>query len=171
MPSGAKRAVSGGCMGKGKWVAVCGLAFAATSAFFVSRAAGQDAQLSVSDSMCSYFGPEHEKIATAALKARGIVLSHPRSDLTVQVMKAMSYVPPGGPTYGYGQSHRAGSIDSYIWSDFQKNPIAPAPMTTDWEFVRRFTLDLTGRIPTPATVLGFVNSTSPTKRADYIETL
>ncbi len=61
----------------------------------------------------------------------------------------MSYVPPGGPTYGYGESHQAGSIDSYIWADFQKNGITPAPATTDWEFVRRVTLDLTGRIPTP----------------------
>jgi hypothetical protein len=157
-------------MGKGR-ILFC-VPLLAVSGFFLNRVAGQEAgRLPVSDSMCSYFGPEHEKIATAALKAKGIVLSHPYSDMTVRVMKAMSYVPPGGPTYGYGQSHQAGSIDSYIWADFQKNGITPAPLTTDWEFVRRVTLDLTGRIPTPSTVLNFVNSTSPTKRADYIETL
>lgn len=142
------------------------------SGFIANRAAGQgDDQLPVSDSICSYFGSEHEKISTAALKGRGIVLSHPRSDLTIQVMKAMSFVPPGGPTYGYGESHQAGSIDSYIWADFQKNGITPAPPTTDWEFVRRVTLDLTGRIPTPTATLNFVNSTSATKRADYINSL
>jgi hypothetical protein len=159
-------------MGKARWVVLGSASFLALSGFVVNRAAGQgNDQLTVSDSMCSYFGPEHEKISTAALKGKGIVLSHPRSDLTVQVMKAMSYVPPGGPTYGYGQAHEAGSIDSYIWADFQKNGITPAPATTDWEFVRRVTLDLTGRIPTPTAALNFVNSTSATKRADYIETL
>ncbi len=119
----------------------------------LSRAAGDGDQLPVSDSMCSYFGSEHEKVSTAALKGKGIVLKHPRSDLTIQVMRAMAYVPPGGPTYGYGQSHEAGSIDSYIWADFQKNGITPAPATTDWEFIRRVTLDLTGRIPTPTAVI------------------
>lgn len=157
-------------MGKGR-VIFC-IPLLAVSGFFLSRSAGQEpGKLPVSDSMCTYFGSEHEKIASAALKAKGIVLSHPHADLTVQVMKAMSYVPPGGPTYGYGQSHQAGSVDSYIWADFQNNGITPAPPTTDWEFVRRVTLDLTGRIPTPSAVLNFVNSASPTKRSDYIETL
>jgi len=77
----------------------------------------------------------------------------------------MSYVPPGRPTYSFGAAHQAGSIDSYIWADFQRNGIAPAPPTTDWEFVRRVRLDLTGRIPTPAAVTAFVNDTTPTKRA------
>jgi uncharacterized protein (UPF0297 family) len=159
-------------MGKARWVILGSVSFLALTGFLVSRAAGQSGdQLPVSDSMCTYFGPEHEKISSAALKAKGIVLSHPRSDLTNQVMRAMSYVPPGGPTYGYGESHQAGSIDSYIWADFQKNGITPAPPTTDWEFVRRVTLDLTGRIPTPTDTLNFVNSTSGTKRKDYIESL
>lgn len=154
------------------WVWIGGASLLAMSGLVALRAAGNgDGQLSVSDSLCTYFGSDHDKVANAGLKAKGIVLSHPRSDLTIQVLKAMSYVPPGGPTYGYGASHQAGSIDSYIWADFQKNAITPAPMTTDWEFVRRVTLDLTGRIPTPTAALNFVNSTSATKRADYIETL
>ena len=44
-------------------------------------------------------------------------------------------------------------------------------MTTDWEFIRRVTLDLTGRIPDPARVLSFVADTTPTKRAALIEEL
>jgi hypothetical protein len=159
-------------MGKARWVILGSVSFLVFSGLIVRRAAGQgDNPLPVSDATCSYFGSEHEKVADAALKARGITLKHPRSYETVQVMRAMSYVPPGGPTYGYGESHAAGSIDSYIWADFQKNSITPAPPTTDWEFVRRVTLDLTGRIPTPAVVLNFVNSTSATKRNDYIDSL
>lgn len=158
-------------MGKIRWFVWGSIPFLVLSGIVVSRAAGQGDQVSVSDAICSYFSSEHDKVSTAALKAKGIVISHPRSDLTVQVLRAMSYVPPGGPTYGFGASHQAGSIDSYIWADFQSHAITPAPLTTDWEFIRRVTLDLTGRIPTPTQTLTFVNSTNPTKRADYIESL
>ena len=65
----------------------------------------------------------------------------------------LGYVPGGSRTYNFDQAHAAGSIDSYIFADFQANGITPAPKTTDWEFVRRVTLDLTGRIPTPDRVL------------------
>ena len=44
-------------------------------------------------------------------------------------------------------------------------------MTNDYEFVRRVSLDMTGRIPTAAQVSSFVANTSPTKRAALIETL
>jgi hypothetical protein len=49
--------------------------------------------------------------------------------------------------------------------------VTPAPPTTDYEFVRRVTLDLTGRIPTTTQVSAFIADTSSTKRADYIESL
>ncbi len=49
--------------------------------------------------------------------------------------------------------------------------MTPARMTNDYEFVRRIYLDMTGQIPTAAAVTSFVASTSPTKRADLIETL
>jgi hypothetical protein len=58
-----------------------------------------------------------------------------------------------------------------MMADWKANGITPAPMTTDWEFIRRVTLDLTGRIPNPTDVLAFVADTTPTKRANLIETL
>src|SRR5436190_1038567 len=69
------------------------------------------------------------------------------------------------------QAHASGSIDSFIFADFQKNGIKPAPSTNDWEFVRRVTLDLTGRIPTADRVLTFVADTTPGKRAKLIDEL
>ncbi len=163
-----------------RWVILGGICVLTVSGLMVVRAHGDSAQpdaqdaaqYAVSHPECSYFGVDHDKVTIAALKGVGRSLNtHPLSDRTIQVMQAMAYVPPGSPTYTYGQSHAAGSIDSYIWADFQKNGITPAPPTTDWEFVRRVTLDLTGRIPTPAVVTAFVNDTTPTKRANYIETL
>jgi len=123
-------------------------------------------------SECTYFGPERDKLADAALKATGQrVRVHPLSELTNKVTAQLAYVPPGSPTYGFDQSQAAGSIDSYIYADFQKNGITPAPLTTDWEFVRRVTLDLTGRIPTASAVLSFVNDTTVNKRAKLIDQL
>jgi hypothetical protein len=69
------------------------------------------------------------------------------------------------------QSYAAGSIDAYIFADFQANHITPAARTTDWEFVRRATLDLTGRIPTADAVLTFVANGSLDKRAKLIDQL
>jgi hypothetical protein len=93
------------------------------------------------------------------------------SATTDAVSGMLGYVPGGSRTYNFDQAHIAGSIDSYIFADFQTNGIQPAPKTTDWEFVRRITLDLTGRIPTPDRVLAFVADTAPDKRAKLIEEL
>ncbi len=62
-------------------------------------------------------------------------------------------------------------IDQSIFNALQANNIQPADLTTDYEFVRRVSLDLTGRIPTAATVTQFVASVDPNKRAALIDTL
>jgi hypothetical protein len=93
------------------------------------------------------------------------------STLTDNVVHMLGYVPPGSPTYGFEQSQDSGTIDSYIQADWAAQGIAPAPATTDWEFIRRITLDLTGRIPSPSTVLNFVASTDPQKRSKMIDQL
>ena len=136
-------------------------------------AAGLD-QLPVEHPECTFFGPQRDKFVKAALQARGIrtqAADHGLSDLTEKVVQMLGYVPPGSPTYGFDQSQATGSIDSYIMADWQTNGITPAPATTDWEFVRRMTLDLTGRIPTAGNVLSFVASTDPQKRSKLIEQL
>ena len=53
----------------------------------------------------------------------------------------------------------------------QAQGVQPADLTTDWEFIRRVTLDLTGRIPTSARVLAFVADTTPDKRAKLVDEL
>ena len=149
-------------------VLVCGLAALGGSGFLV----GQDAtQLPVEHPDCTFFGADRAKLAGAALQALGGRRSHRLSQLTDQVVRALAAVPGGSNTYTFDQSHATGSIDSYIWADFQKNNITPAPATTDWEFIRRVTLDLTGRIPTTSRVLTFVADTSSDKRAKLIEEL
>jgi hypothetical protein len=62
-------------------------------------------------------------------------------------------------------------IDRLISQALQQDKIAPAPLTTDEQFIRRVTLDLTGELPAPAEVEEFVKSKDPQKRAKLIDRL
>ncbi|MFP5247838.1 MAG: DUF1549 domain-containing protein, partial [Thermoanaerobaculia bacterium] len=62
-------------------------------------------------------------------------------------------------------------VDTHINAKLQQDGIAPAPLAGDAEFLRRVTLDLTGRIPTPDDVESFLADTSQTKRAKKIDDL
>ncbi|MBX7218567.1 MAG: DUF1549 and DUF1553 domain-containing protein [Blastocatellia bacterium] len=63
-------------------------------------------------------------------------------------------------------------VDEEIFRKIEKDKVPSAPLTTDEEFLRRVTLDLTGRIPTQAQVEAFLADTSAgNKRDRYIETL
>jgi hypothetical protein len=62
-------------------------------------------------------------------------------------------------------------IDTEIFGKMQKDGIAPAPISSDAEFLRRVTLDLTGQIPSAATVKSFVADTASDKRTKMIDQL
>jgi hypothetical protein len=123
--------------------------------------AGQTDQAQYAEPDCPYFGADRERLAPVR-----------RLSATTDAVSAMLGHRPGGSRiHNFDRAQAPGSIDSYIFGDFQTNGITPAPRTTDWEFVRRITLDLTGRIPTPDRVLAFVADTTPDKRARLIEEL
>jgi hypothetical protein len=128
-------------------------------------------QLPVEHPECSFFGPQRERFVTDALQRLGGGRSHRLTALTDQVVRSLAVTGGSGATRPRDKTYPTGSIDSYIFADFQKNGITPAPATTDWEFIRRATLDLTGRIPNPDRVLMFVTDTSPDKRAKLIDEL
>ena len=63
----------------------------------------------------------------------------------------------------------ADRIDDHIeaaWKDVQ-----PAPISDDAEFLRRISLDLTGRIPTPRDIHDFLADRDPNKRRKWIDDL
>src|SRR5207248_5919439 len=64
-----------------------------------------------------------------------------------------------------------GEIDALIAKELQADKIQPAPLTTDEQFLRRVTLDLTGELPVPADVTEFVADKDPNKRARLIDKL
>ncbi|HXS93728.1 MAG TPA: DUF1549 domain-containing protein [Candidatus Limnocylindrales bacterium] len=161
-------------MVRSRWILLGGITVLVSSGVLISRAQerGLSSQLSVQHANCTYFGPERQKYIDAALQANGRSTGrHALSEATERVTAALGYVPPGSPTYTFTQSQDTGTIDSYIFADLQGHGIAPAPDTTDWEFVRRIYLDLTGRIPTTQQVLGFVSDSDPQKRAKLVDTL
>ncbi len=66
---------------------------------------------------------------------------------------------------------KSGEIDTLVAKELQADKIVPAPVTTDEQFIRRATLDLTGALPLPADVSEFVASKEPNKRAKLIDRL
>ena len=71
----------------------------------------------------------------------------------------------------FAEPDQLATIDKYLFADMQAQGVTPADKTTDFEFIRRVTLDLTGRIPTPDRVLSFVADTAADKRAKLIDEL
>src|SRR5579872_92850 len=166
-------------MKKPEWLSVCcGATLLILCGFVVVRAddtvaPGQSEQLLVEHAECTYFTGQPERFIDQGVlqrlkPGRG---NYRLSALTSDVSRMLSYVPPDSRTYTFDENHKTGSIDSYVFAALQANHITPAPKTTDWEFIRRVTLDLTGRIPTPARVLSFAADTTPNKRATLINEL
>src|ERR1700676_5423516 len=99
-------------------------------------------------------------------------LSHAKSALTQTVMRQMSsYIPGGSRTYSPRDLSSTGTIDTYIFGALESAGVTPAAATTDSEFIRRVTLDLTGGPPLADRVVAFLNDTTPGKRAKLVEEL
>ncbi len=137
-------------------------------------------QSSFAEAICTFFGPDHAKYALneGVGNERGPkrqALASPNATrlaaMTSIVANAMPGVPGGTRTGGAMAEGQLGMIDQYIFSAIQDAGVQPADTTTDFEFIRRASLDLTGRIPDPAKVLAFVADTSPTKRAALVDQL
>ncbi len=65
----------------------------------------------------------------------------------------------------------AAQIDRLVANALTKANVPASPPADDAEFVRRVTLDLTGRIPTWQQAAVFLDDPSPTKRREWIESL
>jgi hypothetical protein len=65
----------------------------------------------------------------------------------------------------------AAEIDQLINAELEQTKIKPAPLISDEQFIRRVTLDLTGKLPTPQEVSAFAANTGTSKRAQLIDQL
>ncbi len=140
-----------------------------------------EAEMSVADPLCTFFGPEHDMFVEALRDTRAA--AHLTEEVVsklgtnAKVMTEASFATAGMPSAPGGsrtdaiQNPAVGNIDKYIFQKLAEQKVAPAPPTTDYEFVRRVTLDLTGRIPTPAAVQAFVGDTGADKRTKLVDQL
>jgi hypothetical protein len=145
--------------------------------FFASVAAAQTDTVGVPDYTvehpeCALFGPKYNQYVAKALTGSGITPHQAQiSALTNAVAALLPWFPPGSRTDTYQKLHQAGTIDYYIFSALQDAGVQPAPPSNDFEFIRRITLDLTGRIPTPDRVAAFLADGSPDKRPNLVDEL
>jgi Protein of unknown function (DUF1549)/Protein of unknown function (DUF1553) len=62
-------------------------------------------------------------------------------------------------------------VDTEIFGKMEKDGIAPAPLSSDEELLRRASIDIAGQIPSPATVKSFVADTAADKRTKMIDSM
>ena len=129
---------------------------------------------SVQHAECTFFGATRERFLPR-INARAE--SQP-GRLTRQFMAAVNGLSAGSDEPVHRETPFAAAatgsgnlIDKYIFAVLQAKNITPAGKTTDYEFIRRATLDLTGRIPLPDRVTQFIQSTDPNKRTLLVDEL
>src|SRR5690349_3861426 len=93
---------------------------------------------------CSFF-MRRDKFQAARLDST----SGARSALTADVVRRLAVSADGVSAKSFDNPGKLATIDKYLYADMQAQGVTPADKTTDVEFIRRVTLDLTGRIPTP----------------------
>ncbi len=128
-----------------------------------SRRIFKPAEPTVNADDCSYVKSPGD-FTTATLRHRNSV-----SQLTEAVaarfeQEGVALVPPQNMP-------RKNFVDDLIFDKMQSAGVESAPNCTDEEFLRRVTLDLTGRIPSPAEVTNFLKDQNPIKRDILIDSL
>ncbi|NDJ10990.1 MAG: DUF1549 domain-containing protein [Acidobacteriia bacterium] len=127
----------------------------------------QDLNQAFENMDCSFFGNERERFLPRFNRE---TISN---RLTRQFFSARTVVgiEPRAKAFDLAAAGTGNLIDKYILQALQANNITPAGKTTDYEFIRRITLDLSGRIPKAARVNTFIQSLDPNRRAVLIDEL
>ena len=81
------------------------------------------------------------------------------------------FVLPGDDRFEWSPPEASNYIDELVYEKLMKLRIHPSALSSDEDFLRRVTIDLTGLLPTPAEYESFTASDDPDKRAKVIEDL
>lgn len=143
--------------------------FAACFAFFSSPLlCAQQSGTNVSAKQSSVSNAQKKKAFKNNRKAVPI-----RTQVRAKKSPTVIKFSPSNP-YEIGESNLADSknpIDKVIAEHLQTRGLKPAKKCSDAVFLRRVTLDLTGRIPTPQAVENFLHDKSPNKRENLVDSL
>jgi len=88
-----------------------------------------------------------------------------------QVLPPLPEVQPELPQIRFGNFKPINGIDNFILAKLQERKARPKPVCSDWDFLRRSSLDLVGVIPTAADVEKFLSWDAKTRRAQWIDHL
>ncbi len=127
-------------------------------------------ELGVEHAECGLFGPKGEQFRSYQRDRFQL------SGMTAKVWPMLGTAaaksgPASEAAAAFDNPGNLGLIDRHISQAIQDAGIKPAALTNDYEFCRRITLDLTGRVPTYDRLLQFANDTARDKRAKYIDEL
>lgn len=124
---------------------------------------------------CFYFTKEGERFRPAVTNPRDprfkaqFGLSRMTEDVAHQL--GTRSASSDAPTTAAAIATSKNLIDQYIYKGLQDAGISPADRTNDYEFIRRVSIDLTGRPPTAERLRNFIADPSPDKRSKYVEEL
>ena len=80
-------------------------------------------------------------------------------------------VLPEADSFDWSPPSPSNYIDEHVNAKLEKLRIHPSELSSDGDFLRRVTIDLTALLPTPAEYEAFVSSDEPDKRSRVIEDL
>ncbi len=92
----------------------------------------------------------------------------PSRDAGALTEKVLASVPGRAEA---GRIPRRNFVDEYIFAKMERDGVPHAGLASDGEFLRRISLDLTGRIPASEELKSFVADTDPAKRDKLIDRL
>jgi hypothetical protein len=131
----------------------------------------EEKELRVEHANCSFFGPRQQEFSRNSLANQmREEREYPFSRLATEVSIRLAPLPSDAKRERFN-SASANLIDQHLRRAWEDARVTPASKTTDSEFLRRVTLDLTGRIPTQEAVERFLADTDPDKRIKLVDSL
>ncbi len=85
------------------------------------------------------------------------------------VAKTITVLPEGD--FSWSDPPENNYIDTLVFAKLQDMQIQPSDLCTDEQFIRRVTLDITGKLPTYDEHQSFIKSTDPDKRDQLVDQL
>ncbi len=101
-------------------------------------------------------------------EAHGSLFDRPKSNEAAELTDRLLGSEPGAEP---GLVERRNFIDDHIFDKMERDGVPHARPASDIEYLRRATLDLTGRIPAPTEVRAFLADDDPGKRDKLVDRL
>lgn len=122
-------------------------------------------------------GPRLTVLAVGLLVAAGLLIGEKRSGFAQTTKGTAPKVKTAtGPTFAPGMvpaatDERVKKINELLEKSWKENKIEPTFVCSDYEFIRRASLDIIGRVAKPEEIDRFMKDPAPTRRAKLIEEL